>query len=190
MTPRFWKLKGTLLRWTCPLFFKRIGKGTMFSGWVRFPLPMRNITVGANCIIGAGVFFQTGRDSAIEVGDNVTLNTGTHVVASDRIRIGAGTAVGEYVSIRDQDHHFSPETGVRGQGFRIAPIDIGANCWIGRGVYIAPGTTLGAGSIVAANSVVKGSFPERVLIAGTPATIKRYINADGSYATQPTSEQS
>jgi hypothetical protein len=65
MTPQIWHLKGTLLRWLCPLFFESIGRGTMFAGSVRLPMPRRRVRLGTGCMIGERVFFQTGRDSTI-----------------------------------------------------------------------------------------------------------------------------
>ncbi|MEM9153696.1 MAG: acyltransferase [Cyanobacteria bacterium P01_F01_bin.33] len=130
-------------------------------------------------MIGHDVFFQTGRHSKIKVGSHVSLNTGCHVIASQEIEIGDNVAIGEYVSIRDQEHNFTPASGVRGQGFRTARIEIGDNVWIGRGVYIGPGTSIGEGSIIAANSVVSGVFPPNALVAGAPATIRRRILPSG-----------
>jgi len=171
--PAIWKMKGAIIRATCPLFFKRLGIGAQFTGGVRLPMLLRNISVGQDCMIGHDVFFQTGRQSEISVGDNVSINTGCHIVASEGIYIGNNVAIGEYVSIRDQEHNHTPETGVRGQGFKIKPIVVEDNCWIGRGVYIGPGSHIGRGSIVAANSVVRGRFPPASLIAGAPATVRR-----------------
>jgi acetyltransferase-like isoleucine patch superfamily enzyme len=82
-------------------------------------------------------------------------------------------AVGEMVSIRDQEHIFIPGQGVRGQGFKVEPVEIGDFTWIGRGVFIGPGTRIGKNCIVAANSVVHGTFPDGVLIAGAPAVVKK-----------------
>lgn len=174
------RIRSVLLRLTVPLFYESIGPGSLFMGHQRLPRPLSHIRLGAHCMIGEGVFFQTGRASRIEVGDEVSLNTGCHVVAAKGICIGSGTAVGEYVSIRDQDHRFTPSTGVRNQGFDSAPIKIGENCWIGRGVHIGPGTLIGSGCIVAANSVVRGRFGPSLLIAGAPATVRRRIAPDGS----------
>jgi len=168
------KFKGWLIRWTCPLFFKRIGPATSFHGRVRLPLPFRNVIIGRGCLIGDGTFFHTGRSSYIVIGDNCSINSGCHLVANDRITVGSNVAVAEYVSIRDQEHRFHPDTGVRGQGFDVAPVVIGDNVWIGRGAYIGPGVTIGAGSIVGANSVVRpGDYPPAVLIAGIPAVVKK-----------------
>lgn len=174
-----WRLRGAVLRLLCPLFFRSIGRGTQFTGRVRLPLPFRGVRIGARCMIGHDVYFQTGRTSEIVVGDDTSLNTGCHVIASERIDIGRNVAIGEYVSIRDQEHRFAPDTGVRGKGFKVSPVRIENNVWIGRGVYIGPGTHIRSGSVVGANSVVSGDFPPNVLIAGAPATIRRSILMTG-----------
>jgi acetyltransferase-like isoleucine patch superfamily enzyme len=175
MFPWVWALKGNVLRLLCPLFFRRIGVGCRFAGRIRLPMPFRNVTLGNECIIGESVFFQTGRESSIRIGNNCSFNSGCHIVASAAIEIGDNVAVGEYVSIRDQEHNFNPDTGVRGAGFRVASIRIESNVWIGRGVYIGPGSVIASGSIVGANSVVRGVFPRNVLIAGAPAKIRKVI---------------
>jgi acetyltransferase-like isoleucine patch superfamily enzyme len=169
------KLKGFVLRWTCPLFYKRIGKRCSFHGRIRLPSPLRNVTIGDDCMIGDAVFFHTGRRSEIVIGSNCSVNSGCHLVASERIIIGDNVAIAEYVSIRDNEHRFAPKTGVRGQGYNVAPIIIGSNVWIGRGVYVGPGTVIENGSIIGANSVVRGIFPPGVLIAGSPALVKKTL---------------
>ena len=179
MTP-LWRLKGSLLRLLCPLLFAHVGRGAMFSGRVRLPLGRGAVRIGAGSIVGDAAFFQAGPGAVVEIGPGVTLNSGTHVVAAEGIRIGAGTAIGEYVSIRDAEHRFAPRTGVRGRGFDAKPVEIGPRCWIGRGAYLGPGTVIGAGSIVAANAVVRGRFGPNLLIAGAPATARRRIADDGT----------
>lgn len=175
MHPYLWILKGLLVRLTCPVFFRKVGAEAQFTGRIRWPMPLRNVSTGRKVTIGHDVFFQTGRSSAIRLGDRVSINSGCHIVASEAITIGNNVAIGEYVSIRDQEHLHTPETGVRDQGFMVKPITIEDNCWIGRGVYIGPGAHIGRGSIVAANSVVRGRFPPASLIAGAPATVRRSL---------------
>lgn len=133
------------------------------------------VRMGRNGKIGDSVYFATGRNSRIDIGERVFINIGCVIVASELIEIGPNTSVAEYVTIRDQEHRMARGEGTRGQGFRVAPVKIGAAVWIGRGVYIGPGASIGDGCVVAANSVVKGTFPPNVLIAGAPAVIKKEI---------------
>ena len=87
MVPFIWRLCGRLVRLICPFFFEKVGAGTMCAGRIRLPMPLRRVRLGARCMVGDSVFFQTGRASEIVIGDDVSLNTGTHVVAAKSIRI-------------------------------------------------------------------------------------------------------
>lgn len=158
-----------------PLYFRKVGRGSLFFGALRLGRPFARIWIGENNMIGHGVFMQTGRTSEIRIGSNCSVNSFCHLVAAAAITIGDNVAIGELVSIRDQEHRFHPDMGVREQGFDVAPIVIEDNVWIGRGVYIGPGSHIRRGSIVGANSVVRGEFPPNVLIAGTPAVVKKVL---------------
>ena len=51
------------------------------------------------------------------------------------------------------------------------------NVWIGAGVVVLLGAYISTESIVAANSVVpEGIYPKRVLIAGNPAKVVKYLD--------------
>lgn len=118
------------------------------------------------------MYLATSRTSTITAGADVTINLGCVMVAMDRITIGDRVAIAEYVTIRDLEHRFAKGVGVRDQGYTVAPVEISGNVWIGRGVNIGPGSKISAFSIVGANSLVRSTFPEGVLIAGTPATVR------------------
>ena len=154
--------------------------GTKFYGPIQFGhLPCR-IELGIDCVLGENLLLAPGRDAVIRLGDESTINRGSVLVASEEISIGRRVAIAEYVSIRDQEHRFVPGRGVRDQGFDVAPVTIGDFSWIGRNSYIGPGTVIGKNCIVGANSVVRGTFPDGVLIAGAPAVIKKRLVEDES----------
>jgi acetyltransferase-like isoleucine patch superfamily enzyme len=170
------RLRASFHRLCAPLFYRAVGPGTHFYGRVRLGRPFSRVYIGAHCMVGDGVFIHAGRQAEIRIGDHGSINSYCHLVAVAGIAIGQNVAIAEFVSIRDQEHRFDPRYGVRGQGFDVAPIVIEDNVWIGRGVYIGPGSHIRAGSIVGANSVVRGQFPPGVLIAGTPAVVKKTLD--------------
>lgn len=109
--------------------------------------------------------------STIEIGEDVFIGPWGTIAAKAGILIGAGTQIGERVSIRDQDHDIHAESGARliEAGFRVAPIVIGEDVWIGAGATILRGVRLGKGAVVAANAVVNRSVGEYEIVAGVPA---------------------
>lgn len=86
----------------------------------------------------------------LEIGDDVTIASGTHWVTHDNSVIKLGIDATDY----------------------FGKIIIGNNCFIGTNVTILPGVTLGDNTIVGASSVVTKSFAEgNVVIAGNPAHV-------------------
>lgn len=160
-----------------------IGPGTNVFGRVRFGSANGNIFVGRRCLLGHDIFLSASEGARIKIGDDSSLNSGCHVVAIKGISIGDGCRIGEYCSIRDQNHAFeSDETPIFEQGFISSPINIGSDVWIGRGSFIGKGVTLGDGCIVGANSVVLNSFAAGSIIGGIPAKLIRMREKTSSSA--------
>lgn len=159
-------LQGTLITridWRCRLY-----------GWITFGTVPTNVVIGACCSLGRHLFLATSKTGRIVLNEGCSINTGAHIVALTSIEIGSNTSIGEYVTIRDQNHRFA-DSGkpVRGQGYDAAPIKIGNNVWVGRGVFIGPGVEVGDGAIIGANSVVTSSIPALSIAAGAPARVIR-----------------
>ncbi len=151
---------------------KKLGKGVVFYGSVHFGSVRANITLGDYCQIGREVYLSASKGAELILKDHSSINTGCHIVAVYGIVVGEHTMVAEYVSIRDQNHRFDDlNTPIYKQGFTGAPIEIGPNCWIGRGAVILPGVKLGRGCVVGANSVVNQSFEAYSVVAGAPAKL-------------------
>ena len=51
---------------------------------------------------------------------------------------------------------------------------IGNDVYIGHGAYIRSGVTIGDGAIVGAHAVVVKDVPPYAVVAGNPATIKKF----------------
>jgi acetyltransferase-like isoleucine patch superfamily enzyme len=115
----------------------------------------KNIIIGFGSWIGSECHFYTSDSATITIGDNVDIapnclfNTGTHYPGNEIRRAGKNTA---------------------------ESIKIGDGTWICMGSIILNGTHIGSGSVVAAGAVVRGIFPNNVLLGGVPAKIIRILS--------------
>ncbi|GAA6037605.1 hypothetical protein JCM8097_006136 [Rhodosporidiobolus ruineniae] len=59
---------------------------------------------------------------------------------------------------------------------RAYPVEIGDDTWVGGGVVIVGPAKVGKNCTIAAGAVVKGDFPDNVVIGGTPARILKHLD--------------
>ncbi len=128
-----------------------------------------NIHFGADLLLYPGLYLETTDSGRIEIGDNVVMSRGVHVVSRSAITIGAGTMIGEYTSIRDANHVRDADGEMRTGLHSSTPIHIGSKVWIGRGVTVLPGVSIGDNATVGANAVVTRSVAAGVTVVGVPA---------------------
>jgi acetyltransferase-like isoleucine patch superfamily enzyme len=128
-----------------------------------------NIRVGDNVLLYPNLHLETQGDGSIEIGDNVVLSTNVHLVSMAKVKIGRGSLIGEFTSIRDANHTRLPGQLIRNADHEATPITIGDEVWIGRGVTILAGTNIGDGATVGANAVVTSDVPAGITVVGIPA---------------------
>ena len=119
------------------------------------------------CELGAAL-----PDAHLEIGDRVFINQGASVVAHCQIEIGDDTKIGDFAAIYDTNHHSLDPA----HPAKSAPVIIGSNVWLGRGVLVLPGSKIGDHTVVAAGSIVRGDLPSHVLAAGDPAQVVRQLD--------------
>ena len=146
-------------------------------------LSEKGLVVGDNVSIGYQTQIElTGSlrllGKGMQIGNNVGLGThGRYGSGAGFVKIGDNTIFGNYVSIHPENHNYSnPDIPIREQGVcSKGGVEIGSNCWIGAKVTILDGTRIGNNCIVAAGAVVRGNFPDGVLIGGIPSKVIKRI---------------
>ncbi len=181
-----------------PLFdFLRLcerSAGRLRSIWLRLVLRSLGAHVGRRLSVARGVRVTTGRGAAWHLGDRVSLGNGVvlsvgrqaSLILGDDVKIMDYTIVGteesilienraqiaEHCTIRDHDHDTSAAS-MHNATLVCAPIRIGQDAWIGRGVAVLRGSDVGEGTVVGANAVVRGEIPSNTIAAGIPARVLR-----------------
>ena len=120
------------------------------------------LSVGRGAHISGGVRIVVHKDSFI--GPDVFLGRNATVVALSSLAIGAGTLIGENVSIHTENHR-----GRSLSDFTTAAVSIGERCWLCAGVVVTEGAWIGDETVVGANSVVTSFLPGGMVAAGVPA---------------------
>jgi len=128
-------------------------------------------SIGSHCIIKVtGSLSSLGK--SIKIGSNVGIGDFAHIGGAGGVVIGDDTIAGAYLSIHPENHIFSDkDTLIREQGVTREGVHIGSNCWIGAKVTFLDGSKIGNGCVIAAGAVVRGVFPDNVVIGGVPARI-------------------
>lgn len=166
------------------IWFRKMGFNCCFYGFPRFGYAFRDIRIGRNSSFGVKIFLNAGDTAQINIGNNVGINDYTYISSLYGIEIGDYSRIGEFTSIRDNDHVFADsEKPICSQGFTGQPIKIGTDVWIGRGVFIGKGVEIGNGAVIGANSVVTRSIPPYAVAVGSPAKVIKYrqkVHTDSS----------
>jgi len=125
----------------------------------------------------APVDIEVARGGRLEIGARTFLNAGVEIICHRLIRIGDHCRIGPRCVLVDTNHHPVHE----GQDVRVAPIMLGRNVWLGRGVMVLPGVTIGDNAVVAAGSVVAGDIPAGEVWRGNPAVFVKPVRAGAGY---------
>lgn len=129
----------------------------------------RRIKTGRGLYLYRDLYFETVGHAEIDIGNRVVMSRGVHLVAFAGIRIGAGTMIGEYASIRDANHQYRDTRDLRDAPHDARPVSIGSNVWIGRGAIVLPGVHIGDRAVIGANAVVTRDVAPGIVVAGVPA---------------------
>ncbi|MDZ4255426.1 MAG: acyltransferase [Sulfuritalea sp.] len=171
---------------------RRAGNRVSFAAYIK---GHEKIALGRGCKIDGDASVDATRSPGVRFGDKVTLNRYAYVQGGnggvslgDRVKvnnyaiingtggvdIGADTLIGPGVRIISYQHRYARGATIYSQPVIALPIRIGRDVWLGANAIILAGVTIGDGAVVAAGAVVREDVPAYAVVAGVPATIKKY----------------
>jgi len=122
----------------------------------------------------ATIEVSVGPGATLEIGDQVYINYGCSIGATQLVRIGSRCNIGTYCIMMDNDYH-SLEPERRNEMPPSAPIILEENVWLGARVIVLRGVRIGANSVIGAGSVVSKDIPPRSVAVGVPAKVTRTL---------------
>lgn len=165
------RIRGALLRAAVRSAGGHCGAGLRVEAGLRVRHGLHpGLDLGRDVYLGRDTTIDCPAGGVFRLGDFVTLTQGVFVSALVDVRIGSDTLVGEYTSIRDSNHRTdNPDVPVWAQGMISAPVVVGCDVWIGRGVAVLAGAVIGDKALIGANSVVIANIPGGAVAVGSPA---------------------
>lgn len=145
--------------------------------WMQIPFSLH---LGAFSYAVSGFYFGCRIGRYVSIGENVQIGRHAHPTgwastspvfyqphaAVLDLPLDAAAAVGPPQFMRE------------GEGQPIELTTIGNDVWIGHGAFIKPGVSIGDGAVIGAQSVVTRDVPSYAIVAGAPATIRKYRFGD------------
>lgn len=125
----------------------------------------------------APVWLEIARDATLQLGERAFLNSGVQIICHAAIAIGPDCRIAPGCVLSDTNHHPVHE----GSPVRVAPIRLGRNVWLGRGVIVLPGVTIGDHAVVAAGSVVCADIPAGQVWRGNPAVYVKDVRCSAGF---------
>ena len=169
LTQTFWKAK-----------FKKLGYRTI----IYKPLLIRNpqrISIGNNSHIRNLSRIEVihrphlGWDANLNIGSNVFIEQGAHIVCQGSITIEDNVAIAAFCSIVDTYHpHEIPNTNINLGSLlpqNFSSVFIGEGTFLGVNCVILPNVRIGKGCIIGAGSVVNKDIPDFSIVSGPVAQI-------------------
>jgi carbonic anhydrase/acetyltransferase-like protein (isoleucine patch superfamily) len=149
-----------------------VGAGVQVAGRVWLPGRGR-VTIGARARLSgpcAPVELRAEAIAELVVEDDVVIEEGCSIEATQLVRIGARTRMGAFCKILD--NHLHDPAGDFFHRPPGRPVVIEEDCIIGPRAILLPGAHVGRGSRVGPGTVVSRRIPPHSCFAGVPPTLR------------------
>lgn len=117
---------------------------------------------------GVPVELVTGPSGELIIGDEVFIDYGTSIAATERVEIGDRVVIGPYTMIVDTDFH---DPYARHRPSAPRPVRVEDDVRIGAKVSVLRGVCIGRGAVIQTGSVVNRDVPPFSVVAGVPARV-------------------
>ncbi|MBJ3774544.1 DapH/DapD/GlmU-related protein [Acuticoccus mangrovi] len=133
------------------------------EGWIRGPAERWDVKGAFR------VGYHTSINGTMKVRRPATI--GRYCAIGDNCRF---IASGHETQIVNLQVWLQQEVGAVNESRGKRPIEIGHNVWIGDQVIVLAGVTIGDGAIIGGGAIVTRDVEPFAIVAGAPATMKRY----------------
>lgn len=130
------------------------------------------------CSIGAFSYTRSRMVSSVNIGRYTAIANNVSPIGTqhplNRISM-SGFDYSDRAMFRDASRDLGQEFEIipKDEIIKLGPV-IGNDVWIGENVTLARGIKIGNGAVVASNAVVTKDVPPFAIVAGNPATVKRF----------------
>lgn len=137
----------------------------------------KRFIIGKNSHFRKNFCILLEKGGEIVIGDNCFFNRSCSINCLGKVEIGRKTIFGENVKIYDHNHRFGDgDKFIREQGYSVAEVRIGKNCWIGSNAVILKGVTIGDNCVIGAGCIVNQDIPADSLVKPGGGLIIEAIN--------------
>ena len=113
--------------------------------------------------------------SGISAGRALSINSMAYVSGRGGLTIGDGVLIGPHAVVVSDNHNYkSRQTPISEQGHQLAPTFIGDDCMICANSIVLAGVRIATGTVVSSGAVVTKNTEPYSIVAGVPATHRRY----------------
>ena len=140
--------------------------------WISFRGGNNRVEIGER-VSAESLRINCGKRAVCTVGEGTEIESAKVFVTDGRVDIGRDCLFSYDVVIRNHDTHhiFDKETGKRIN--YPGNVRVGDHVLLGYGATLLGNASIGDNSVVGTMAVTSGSFPEEVVLAGSPARIVR-----------------
>lgn len=146
---------------------------------IKWMTAYHGLYIGAFSYAVSGYYFHVSMGRYTSIGEQVQIGRGDHPTSwlstSPALYLrGPLFDVGQDFADAAAFHDFVPRLREGATPTPLQQTIIGNDVYIGHGAFIRPGVHIGDGAIVGAHAVVVNDVPPYAVVAGSPATIRKF----------------